>query len=105
MATVDIFPDVSFSGGAEGLECVVFTFFHLIDIWTFHDWNTLSCVDLIAFDAMSAQVLDSFDFVSLVLDFDLVRLHGLLDRLTDLTKSCIDARVSDAGVCRILDSL
>jgi len=53
VAAVDVLPDVTLSGRAERFDSVLFALLHLVLIGALDDRNTLSCVDLVPFDAVA----------------------------------------------------
>lgn len=53
VAAIDVLPDVTLTGRAERFNSVLFAFLHLVLIGTLYDWNALSCVDLIPFNAVA----------------------------------------------------
>jgi hypothetical protein len=66
--------------------------------------NTLTPVDLVGIDRVSAERSDSLHWIGLAFDSNLVGLHHLLDRLPDLRHLDINAGTTDPRVGRIFDS-
>lgn len=105
MAAIHVFPYVSLTRRSEGFNGILFAFLHLVLIWALDNRHALASMNLVPLDAMTAKVLDCLNSISLALNFDLIRFHGLLNGFTDLTESGIDTRVTNAGICRIFYSL
>jgi len=96
LALVD---DVASTGGAKGLDGVVFAFLHL-DLKVRHvdDGYRLASVDRVAFNAVTVEVLNALDPVRLAIGLEFVRFHDLLDRGTNLTETGIDTGFLDTSV-------
>jgi len=103
MTAIYVFPNVTFSGRSEGLNSILFTFLHLVLILALNDGHALSSVNLVPLYAVATEILNRSDAVGFALDFNFIRLHSLLYCFTNLTKSGIDTRMTDAGVSRVFD--
>jgi hypothetical protein len=66
--------------------------------------NTFPSMDPMRLDRVSTETSDSFDRVGLAIDGHLVRLHHLLDRLSNLRHLDIDAGTANPRVGGIFDS-
>lgn len=56
-------------------------------------------MDLVPFHGVTAQIPNTFHLVRLVVNFDLIRFHRLLNLLANLGQSCIDSRSLDPCIC------
>jgi len=64
-----------------------------------YDVNRFTGVDLVAFHAVTAKVLDTLDGERVVANSDLVRLHRLLDRRAKIAEYGVDAGFLDSCLC------
>lgn len=98
VATIDILPDVSLSSRPECLDSILLSFLHLVLIGALDNRHTLTRVNLVPLDAVTAKVLDRLNTICFALDFDFVRLHGFLNSLTDFAEPSINAGMANSSV-------
>jgi hypothetical protein len=52
---------------------------------------------------MSVQVLNNLNLVNFTLDFNLIRLHGLLDLLSNIRETNVNSSLLNSCICSILN--
>jgi hypothetical protein len=82
---------ITFSGGAEGLDGEHIAFFHALIGFGLDEGDLLVAMDLVTEDVMASDVANCFDRNNLSVKLDFVALHYFLNRLTDVIDPGIDA--------------
>lgn len=81
----------SFAGGSEGFDGEYIALLHTLAGLSFHKWNLLVPVDLVAQNVMASDVSNRFDWNDLSIELDFVALHYFLDLSADVVYTGIDA--------------
>ncbi len=79
------------AGASERFNGKGFSLFHLGLVLALHDGHALSAVNPPLADIVAGQVADGLDGVRLAIEFDLVALHDLLNRCSDVSDADVDA--------------
>lgn len=81
---ITLINDVSSTCGTECFDGVVFAFFHFyVEIGHGDDGDGFATVNRVSLDAVTVEVLDTLDLVSLAVDLEFVGFHDFLDGSTD----------------------
>ena len=83
VTAVQVFVDVASTCRAESFDGVLFTFYHSRCLVVFNNVDTLSSVNLVPLYAVTAEILDRFDWIRFISHLDLERLHRLLNLLSN----------------------
>ena len=89
----------------KSFNCVLLSLLHLLIGVCLNTGDSFSSVDLIGIDGMSIQITNHLHGVDLTLNLHLIRLHGLLDFGTNLTKPGIDTRLPKSRISGVLHRL
>ena len=87
-----------YNSRSEGLDGVHLPLLHLSCVAPAHDGDGLAGVDLIRSNTVAIEVADALDGIGLAVEFNLVRLHHLLDGLPDVAEAHVYARCGYAGL-------
>ena len=72
VATIYILENFTFTSGSESFNRVLLSLNHFCFWSAFYDWHTISGMDLVSLHTVTAQILNCFDWVCLISDFNLV---------------------------------
>ena len=72
VTAIYILENFTFSSGSKGFNGILLSFNHFCFWATFYNWHTISSMDLVSLHTVPAQILDCFDWVCLISDFNLV---------------------------------
>ena len=72
VAAIYILENFTFTSGSKGFNGILLSLNHFCFWTTLYDRYTISSMDLVSLHAVTAQVLDCFDWVCLISDFNLV---------------------------------
>mmetsp|Transcript_32861 Transcript_32861/g.79525 ORF Transcript_32861/g.79525 Transcript_32861/m.79525 type:complete len:254 (+) Transcript_32861:662-1423(+) len=102
---LEIFHDVSPSGGAERFDGEYFVFFHFGDVIAFDDGDRFAGMDLVGSDRVTIEVAYALDRISLPVQLHLVTFHDLLHALAHIAQPDIDPRRLNPRIRRLLHRL
>mmetsp|Transcript_21727 Transcript_21727/g.49482 ORF Transcript_21727/g.49482 Transcript_21727/m.49482 type:complete len:359 (-) Transcript_21727:200-1276(-) len=102
VGTLQVLDDVPFPCRRKSLNGVHLTLLHLGRVVVLHDWDRLTCVDLVGSNRMAIEITDWLHWVRLPIDLNLVRLNRLLNSSANLREPCIDPGLFESSVCPIL---
>jgi len=103
VAAINVMINVAFACTSESLDGVLLAFLHTACVSILNNRYLLAAVDAPAKHIMPIQVAHTFNRISFVVDFDFEALHGLLDLLTDVSQTNINASSLDARLCGFLN--
>ena len=102
MTAVDVVMHVALARRAESLNGELLALLHARSVSILDDGHRLSGVDLVLLYGVAAQVLDALNWVSFLVNFNLVGLHCFLDLLADVGEAHVDTCSLDSGVSCVL---
>ena len=103
VAAIYILKNFTFTSRSESFNGILLSFYHFCFRATLYDRYTVSSVDLVSLHAVTTQILDCFDWVCLISNFNLVRLHDFLNFFSDIAKSNIDTCCFDSSIGSVFD--
>ena len=103
MGALSILSDVAIASRAKSLYGINLTLLHS-GLGTPLDYgDTLSSMDLIPVYSVTTEILHTENLLGLSSQLNLIALHYLLDLLSDITKSYVNACGPDASISCLLN--
>jgi len=105
VARLHVIVDESTAGRAKSFDSVNLILLHANRLTALDNRNRLAGVNAIRSDRVSAQIANRLYLVCFPVELNLVRLHNLLNRFSNVTQANVDSSRLDASVGRIADRL
>jgi len=91
MRTISLLFDVTSTCRSECFDGIKLTFLHFDVRISFSAWNSFSTMNFVAIDWVSIKILYNLHLMNFTVNFDFIRLHSLLNFLTNIWQSCINS--------------
>lgn len=105
MRTIPILSYMTFASRSKSFNSITFSFLHL-DIWVCFDTrDSFACMNFIRLNRMPIKIFYNFDWISFSFYLNFIWLHSLLNQCSQISKSDINACLSNTCIGGIFNSL